>query len=167
MCIGQGKEEDNNKILDKENLAPVIGGAVAGVLGALCLCLAIGAIVFFIRRSKKTKKEEADPCNNGFGVPSNTPAVPSSPPVSDTYLVFNRSAASSVDVYAPVPISAINPDFVPSEPSKPSKPIKGSGSWEIPYSELIFIKEIGAGAFGKVYLGRWRGGLVSSNNNLN
>ncbi len=30
-----------------------------------------------------------------------------------------------------------------------------ANSWEIPYNELLLEKEIGQGAFGVVYLGKW------------
>jgi len=47
-------------------------------------------------------------------------------------------------------------------PTNSTAPGVGIGqSWEIKYSQLSFDKEIGQGAFGIVYLGKWRGSQVA------
>lgn len=104
LCLSV-EESEKGDILDKDNLAPIIAGAVAGSLLFLCVCLAVGLVFILIRKRSKKKernvkelemqgKPQQGATLNNF--PTGVTMVPP-PDRQDTYHRFSvNSAASSV-----------------------------------------------------------------------
>ncbi len=131
-------------------VVPVVGAAVAIFLG-----------VYFgkKRQAKKKTKANSDDLEDGDGAmaltsnanatgiaPSNYGTVPAMSGVNGQYnSIPNIDTVRSDKSDIAVTVSEINPTGInPSEIDK---------RMHIPYKSLVFTKEIGAGSYGKVFLG--------------
>jgi len=146
----------------------MIGGLI-GAIAFLAACVAVMAF-FALRRNKRKNKDTADlaavemqptPPESGTNyapVPASKPtslegatnyapiATGSTPPdLSNGTLNQSNGSVGSRSAVSTISPKNIDANMIKSE------------DWEIQYSEIKMVRQLGSGAFGEVYEGKWRG----------
>lgn len=177
-------EQDGAQEANKPGSSPaMIGGIGGGVGGLLLIVVLVALLVFFLVRRRKNGKgaltqdvELHAPsargttysgipvpgAPTGYGPSFAPPIVPPRSSFSPYKGMHDDSPNVSNGSLSSVGRNSANP-VVPARLPQISRSASTlqQTSWEIPYGQLHFDKEIGSGAFGKVFLGRWRGGVVA------
>jgi predicted Ser/Thr protein kinase len=134
-----------------------ISVAVVGV-GAFLL-------VFFLRKRKKNKKEknsaatQMNPVSDLDG-PSSVQANTNNTNSASEGERQNLQSSNANEKYTPLGLTATSKNdsfIVASAIDLPNIEKR----LHIPYKSLVFVKEIGAGSYGKVFSGEWRGAKVA------
>lgn len=113
--------------------ADVLGPAIAIPIAAVAV--GVFLLIFFLKKKKANQKK----ANDG----------------DDNMTIINP--ANDSGRYSAI-VSATKDDGINPTAIQPSEIDK---RMHIPYSSLLFTKEIGAGSYGKVFVGEWRGAKVA------
>ncbi len=145
---------DTNVIAGPPSLSPAEIGLIVGlIVGGAVLGTGVFLLVFFLKKKqrRKKKKNEAEPDE----VPMTETAEPETYGNIPGVMPNNKySAMAMTSGSGPSSDDGIVPANI--QPSEIDKRL------HIPHRSLVFVKEIGAGSYGKVYLGYVRR-TVSSN----
>jgi predicted Ser/Thr protein kinase len=162
--ISTPAEPGNGTIV--ETPAIEAGGNIATIVPAVVVPVTVAAagvivLVVLLQRKKKKKKvsektsssvDPEDPKSEQIKLePVNYFAVPPTP-APELGKDSNSSTTSNVTVHNPL----LEPPETMSTLNSTNRSRTVDDRMDIPYSELKFVREIGAGAFGKVFLGEWQ-----------
>jgi predicted Ser/Thr protein kinase len=130
--------------------ADVLGPAIA-IPGAAVVGTALFLLLYLRKRKQNKDKsddgDKSDDTKRQTVEPSNYATIPSRTSVSG-YGAIPDGGRADTDTF-----QGINPTSIhPSEVDK---------RMQIPYKSLFFAREIGAGSYGKVFQGEWRGAQVA------
>jgi predicted Ser/Thr protein kinase len=141
-------------------LPPTVDPVALGVGIAVPLAvLGVGAflLVFFLRKRNK-KKKETNGVNQMNPLKDIDSALPSVRPTDPGVYQNIPSNVASNNTYTSLG-NVTNDTFATASATIELPDI--DKRLHIPYKSLVFIKEIGAGSYGKVFLGEWRGAKVA------
>jgi hypothetical protein len=120
---------------DKVNNEPsATGGIVGGIIGALAAVAIVAVSALLVLRNRNLKKRK--------------------PETTDRYAEVSLMNSSGSATYLPM---TATPGTESADPETNTK----ASSWAIAYEDLQFGKILGAGAFGQVWRGVWRGADVA------
>jgi hypothetical protein len=114
------------------------------ILGAAGLGVGVFLLVFFLKKKQKRKNKPDEVPMTGTGDEPTYGNIPG---------MIGNNKYSAVGNTVPANDDGLVPANI--QPSEIDKRL------HIPHKSLVFVREIGAGSYGKVFLGEWRGAKVA------
>lgn len=135
----------------------LIGGVIGGIIAICAIILLIIIIVVLVKKKNKHSKVFKEE----IGASKPIDITPEKKP----YLSGSELQQSKPQTQSTYGVSPERQDYFQDNLNKPllqSRPISEKKSkWEIDFAELEIGKELGSGAYGIVYYGKWRGSEVA------